>query len=104
MMRTLQREALRNVFASLISKQIHGVAGVVPEQMVRPTARLAGRVHIGPSEEVRLHIHLLDLELAGLDALVDPLMARIKAPRMAGHDDQSGFFLRLQNALGIRER
>ena len=60
MMRAFQRIALRDGLAGLILEQIHGVAGVVPKQMIGPTARLAGRVHVGAPEEIGLHIHLLD--------------------------------------------
>ena len=80
-----QRET---VCAGLVLEQIDGVAGVVPQQVVGPAARLAQRVHVGAAEEVRLHVHLLHLQFAGLDALVDPLVAGIEAPRVSGHRDE----------------
>ena len=101
MVRPFQCVALGNVFAGLIRKQIHRVAGVMPQQMIGPTARLAGRVHVRAPEEIGLHVHLLYFEIAGCDALVNPLVARIEAARMAGHGDQTGLLLRFQNALGI---
>ena len=53
--------------AGLVREQVHGVGGVVPEQVIGPAARLAQRVHVGAPEEVGLHVHLLDVQLAGLD-------------------------------------
>ena len=90
--------------AGLIGEQIHRVAGVVPQQMVGPAARLAERVHVGAPEEIGLHVHLLHLEFAGEHALVDPLMARIESSGVAGHRDDAGFLLHLQQALGVRHR
>ena len=51
----------------LVGEQVDGVRGVVPQQVVGPAARLAERVHVGAAEEVGLHVHLLDVELAGDD-------------------------------------
>jgi hypothetical protein len=39
------------------------MGGMVPEQMVGPTARLAGCVHVRAAEEISLHVHLQDFEL-----------------------------------------
>ena len=77
------RKHFRRHLAGLILKQVDRVAGVVPQQMVRPAPRLAERVHVGAAEEVRLHVHLLHLQLARLDALVHPLVARVEAARVA---------------------
>ena len=65
---------------------------------------MPGRVHVRAPEEVGLHVHLLDFQLAGLDLLVDVLVAGIEAARVAAHADDAGFFLHLHQALGIRER
>jgi len=56
------------------------VGRVVPQEVVGPRARLAGRVDVGAAEEVGLNVHLLDLQFAGLDLVVDPLVA---SPAMA---------------------
>ena len=69
----------------LVAEQVDGVRGVVPQQVVGPAARLAERVHVRAAEEVGLHVHLLDVELAGHDALVHPLVARVEAARVAAH-------------------
>ena len=66
MHRPLDRVRKRRQLAGLVLEQIDGVAGVVPQQMIGPAARLAGRVHVGAAEEIGLHVHLLDFELAGL--------------------------------------
>ena len=71
-------------------EQVDGVRGVVPQQVVGPRARLAERVDVPAAEEVGLHVHLLDVELARGDAAVHPLVARIEAPRVADHRDQAG--------------
>ena len=52
-------------------------------------------------KKIRLHVHLLDLQLAGRDALVDPLVRRIEATRVADHADQAGLLLQLIDGLGI---
>ena len=47
----------------------------MPQQMVGPGAWLSERIHVGAPEEVGLHVHLLDVEIAGCDLLMDPLVA-----------------------------
>ena len=56
----------------LVREQVDRVRGVVPQQVVGPAARLAERVHVGAAEEVGLHVHLLDVELAGDDLACAP--------------------------------
>ena len=102
--RPLQRVALRDRLAGLVREQVHRVAGVVPEQVVGPAARLAERVHVGAAEEVGLHVHLQHLQLAGDDLLVHPLVARVEAARVAGHRDEAGLLLHLDDRLGVRQR
>ncbi len=58
----------RDLLAGLVLEQIDGVAGMVPQQMVGPAARLAQRIHVLAAEEIGLHVHLLDVELARPDA------------------------------------
>jgi len=79
------------------------VRSVVPEQMVGPIARLAQCIHVGAPEEIRLHIHLLDIELAPLDLLVHPLMARIEASRVPAHRHQAGLPLQCRHLRGALE-
>ncbi len=67
--RPLHGVGLHDLRARLIGEQIDGVRGVMPQQMVGPGARLSQRVHVGAAEEIGLHVHLLDVELAGDDAL-----------------------------------
>ena len=93
MRRPLQRMGGHDRAPGLIGEQIDRVGGVVPEQMVGPTARLAERVRVGAPEEVRLHVHLLDRVVAGLDPLVHPLMTRIEAAGVAAHRDEAGLLL-----------
>ena len=95
---------LANLLARLIAEQVHRVAGVVPQQVIGPAARLAERIDVRPAEEIGLHVHLQHLELAREDALVDPLMAGVEAARMARHRDDAGFLLHPHEPLGVRER
>ena len=86
----------------LVAEQVHGVRGVMPQQMVGPRARLAERVHVRAPEKIGLHIHLLDRHLARHDAAMNPLVRGIEPARMADHADEAGPFRRVVNALGIR--
>ena len=51
-----------------------------------------------------LHDEVLQLELAGLDLLVNPLVARIESPRVAAHRDKAGLFLNGENLFGVGKR
>ena len=77
------------------------MARVVPEQMIGPRTRLAQRVHVGAAEKIGLHIHLQDLQLADLDAFMNPLMRRIETPRVPAHADHAGLLLHLQQIFRI---
>src|SRR5690242_8693094 len=98
---SLHRVAIGDHFAGLVLKQIDGVAGVMPEQMVGPTAWLAGRVRVRAPEEIGLHVHLLNLQLALADAIVNPLMTGIESPHMPGHGDDPGVLLDLHQLFRI---
>ena len=91
------------VSAGLVLEQVDGVAGVVPEQVVGPAPRLAEGIHVGPAEEVGLHVHLQHPQLAGRDLLVDPLVAGVEAAGVAGHRDEARVLLRLHQRLGVGE-
>ena len=66
-------------------EQIDGVTGVMPQQVIGPTARFSGGIHIGAAEEVGLHIHLLDFEFTLADPAVHPLVTGIEAAHVSGH-------------------
>src|SRR5262252_1502119 len=87
--------------AALVLKEIDRVGGVVPQEMVGPAARIARRVDVPAAKEVGLHVHLLDLELALLDLLVDVLVARIEPPHMAAHGGDAGLLGDLHQVLGV---
>ena len=99
--RALHRVAVGDVLAGLILEQVDGVGGVVPQQMIGPAPRVAGGVDVLPPEEIGLHVHLLDLQLAGLDLLVDVLVARVEAPHVAAHRGDAGFLGDLHQVLGV---
>lgn len=40
-----------------------------------------------------MHIHLLDLEIAGLDLVMDSLLTRVKTTRVTTHRDQARVLL-----------
>src|SRR5205809_147055 len=67
--RPLHRIAIGNRLAGLVLEQVDGMGRVMPEQMIGPAARIAGRIDVPAAEEIGLYVHLLDLELALLDAL-----------------------------------
>src|SRR6185369_17046933 len=100
----LHRADFRRHFASLIDELIHRMTRMMPEQMIRPAARLAFRVHIRSSEKERLHDEVLQLEFAGFDLFVNKLMTRVESPRVATHRDKTSFLLNCQDLLRIRER
>ena len=71
--RSLHGVAVGNGLAGLVLEQIDGVGGMVPQQVIGPAARLAGRVHVLSAEEISLHVHLLDFQLAFDDASCAPI-------------------------------
>ena len=74
MARPLHAIDLDNFFACLVLEQIHGVRGMVPQQMISPGTRLTGSIDVLASEKKRLHVHLLNSEFSSSDFVVDPLM------------------------------
>src|SRR5690606_41614142 len=68
-----------------------------------PTLFRSGRIHVRTTEEVGLHVHLLDGKLARLNALPHPLMRRIEAARVAGHGDEAGLLRDAHDLLCILE-
>ena len=101
--RALDRIRLHDLPAGLVGKEIDGVRGVVPQQVVGPRPRLTQGVGVRAAEEVRLHVHLLEVELAGPDLVVDPLMAGIEAARMSDHGHLARLLLRGRRRFGTRE-
>jgi hypothetical protein len=69
--------------------------------VVGPAARIARGIDVLAAEEIGLHVHLLDLEFASLDALVNPLMARIEAAHMPTHGDDAALLGDLDQLLGV---
>src|SRR5690606_30183106 len=55
------------------------------------------------AEEERLHDQMLKLQLAGNDLVVNPLVRRVEAARVARHRNQPGLALHLVYALGVGE-
>ena len=90
--------------ASLVLEEVDRVAGVMPEQVVRPASRLAFGVDVSAPEEVGLHVHLLDVEFAGLYPLPDPLMAWIEPPGVPRHGHKPRLFLDPDQPLGVGQR
>ncbi len=101
--RALHATCNRGLLAGLVLEQIHGMRGVVPQQVVGPAARLAQRIHVGATEEVSLHVHLQHLQFTGHDLLADPLVAGVEAARVAAHRDEPGALLRFQGLFRILE-
>ena len=103
MRRALQAEDLTGDLAGLIHEQVDGVAGVVPEQMIGPRARLALGVQVGTAEKVGLRVHLLDIEFARIDPVLDVLVAGIEATHVPDHPHNAGALLRGDHLFGIGE-
>ncbi len=101
--RALDAAGHRTDLTGLVLEQVHGVAGVVPEQMVGPAARLALQVDVGAAEEIGLHVHLLDVQLAGHDLVVHPLVAGIEPAGVAGHGHHPGLLLHVDDPLRVRD-
>src|SRR5690625_2440332 len=77
---------------------------MVPQQVISPGTGLSESIDIFASEEKRLNIHLLDIEFAVLNFIVDPLMRRIKATGMTDHRNLTAFFLCLNKRLSVSPR
>ena len=88
----------------LVAEQVHGVRGVMPQQVIGPGTRLTQRIHVGAPEEIRLHVHLLDRDLAGDDAAMNPLVRGIEAARVADHAHEPRALREVGHGLRIRER
>src|SRR4051794_16239420 len=99
--RALDSSRLGGDLASLVLEQVDRVAGVVPEEVVRPAPRLALQVDVGTPEEERLNVEVLDRELAADDALAHPLMARVEASNVASHRHDARLPLDLDELLGV---
>ena len=104
MNRPLNRIGFNDGGSGLVGKEVYGMGGVMPEEMVGPAARLAQGIDVGTPKKISLHIHLLDVVLAAGDSLADPLMTRIKTPGMAHHGDPPLLLLQVRERLGIRPR
>src|SRR5215471_15968592 len=102
MARPLHCKAFRDDLAGLILEQVDRMRRMVPQQMIRPTARLAGGVYVGAAEEIGLHVHLLNLEFAAPDPLVHPLVTRIEAAHMPAHGDDASLLLDFHERFGVR--
>ena len=101
--RTLQSEGFGRDLAGLVLEKVHGVAGMVPEEVVRPAAGLAESVHVGSAEEVGLYIQLLQLQLPGLKPAVQQLVTGIEAASVPTHGDEAGFPLGGYYQFGVRQ-
>ena len=74
---------------------------MVPEQVIRPAARLAQRIHVGAPEEIGLHVHLQHFQLTCRDPAADPLVAGIEAARVTSHGHQARLLLHLHQLFGV---
>ena len=101
--RPLHRVGLLYPAASLVGEQVHGMGRVVPQEVIGPASRLAGRVHVGAPEEERLDNQVLDIQIAGEDFPPDVLVAGIEAPGVAAHRDKARVPLHLDHGLGIAQ-
>ncbi len=99
----MARARLSCGLAGLMQEEVHRVGRVVPQQVVRPAARLAEGVEVLPPEEIGLDVHLAQRQPAALDPLADPLVGGIEPPRVAGHRDEAGAGRGFGETLGVGE-
>ncbi len=92
------------ILPGLVGEQVDRVRRVVPQQVVGPRRAPALGVHVLAAEEVGLHVHLLDRQLAGDDPVVHVLVARIEPPGVPDHAGEPGLLLLPQHRLGIAQR
>src|SRR3546814_2125142 len=77
--------------------------------MVGPGSRLPHGVDVLASEEIRLDVHLLDVELASADLAMEILVRRVEPAGVPAHRDQTGLALpghdgfRVRKAVGKRD-
>src|SRR5213593_3054103 len=103
MNRSLQCAHVGGYFAGLVLEEIDRVAGMMPQQMVRPAARLAFGIHVGAAEKEGLYDQVLQLQFARFDSLVNPLMARVEAAGVSAHGHETRFFLDRENSFRVGE-
>ena len=65
---------LYNGFATLVGEEVNRMGSVVPQQVIGPAAGLSLGIDILATEEIGLHIHLLDIQFTGLDLVMYPLV------------------------------
>ena len=99
--RALQGLNLGAGFASLVLEQVNGVTSVVPQQVVGPGTGLTLGVGVGTTEEVGLNVHLLDVQFASLDLVVNPLVRRVETTGLTRHGHQTGALLYFNQLAGI---
>ena len=101
MNRALHSIGFHNRATGLVSKQIDRVCSVVPQQVIGPAAGLTQSVHVGATEEIGLHIHLLNVEFAGLDFVVHILVAGVETAGVTAHRHQTFFFGKLDHFVSV---
>ena len=89
--------------ACLVAEQIHSVGSMVPQQMVGPRACFAFGIDVFAAEEIGLHIHLLDVQFACGDFIVQVLVRRVEAAGMAYHRYQACGLLQGQHFFGVAQ-
>ncbi len=100
----LNRIGFNDGGSGLISKEIHCMGGVMPEEMIGPASRLSQGIDIGTPKKIGLHIHLLNVVLTAGNSLADPLMTWVKTPGVAHHGDTALLLLQVRERLGIFPR
>ena len=69
--------------------------------MIGPASRLTQRIEITATKEIRLHIQLLNRQLAPCNTLMYPLVTGIEAANMARHCNQTRFELQRSKSLSL---
>jgi hypothetical protein len=79
------------------------MAGVVPKEVIRPTAWLTQGIEVAAAEKVSLNDQMLNVQFACGDPMMHPLMTWIKAASVASHGNSASLALNLYDTLGIHQ-
>ena len=101
--RALDGAHLGDVLACLVHEKVDRVTRMVPQQVVCPASLAAVRACVLAPEEIGLHVHLLDGQLARPYPPVHKLVRGVEPPHMAGHGDEPGFPLLRDKGLRVRK-
>src|SRR4051812_670198 len=81
-------------------REVDRMAGVMPQQVIGPAARLTEHVEVGATHEIRLDHQMLQVKAAGAYPLAQEPVRSGEAARVRDHDRCAGSTLRSGHPLG----